>query len=322
MRTLTIGKLRGLQRCSTAGQSVAVLALDHRNNLRKALSPTSPETVTAVEMSAFKQELVSQVAPEASAVLLDPEVGAAQCIRAAAVPSGTGLIVAVEATGYAGSAAERESRILEGWSVEKARRAGADAVKLLVYYHPDSPAAGGIVDLVAQVAEECSRHDVLFMLEPLSYSVDPESRKVTGKERRRVVIETARNLTIEGVDVLKAEFPLDISAEPAEESWAEACAELSGICPVPWVLLSAGVTYETYLRQVVVACEAGCSGVAAGRAVWAEAVGLDSGVRREFLETVACRRMGRLRSACDALARPVTEFFVPEAVSETWYLGK
>ncbi len=321
MRTLTIGKLRGLQRCSTDRQAVAVLALDHRNNLRKALRPTSPETVTPVEMSVFKQELVSRLAPGASAVLLDPEVGVAQCVRSGSVPSRTGLVVAVEATGYTGPASARESRILEGWSVEKARRAGADAVKLLVYYHPESPAADGIVNLVTQVAEECKRHDVLLMLEPLSYSIDPDSRKVTGEERRRVVIETARNLAIDGVDVLKAEFPADISWQPEEAAWADACRELSEASPVPWVLLSAGVGYETYLRQVVVACESGCSGVAAGRAVWAEAVGLDPGARQEFLATVACRRMKRLRSACNALARPVADFFVPEAVSETWYLG-
>ena len=319
MRTLTIGKLRGLQRCSTSRQTVAVLALDHRNNLRKALRPASPERVTAAEMSEFKQELVAHLAPGASAVLLDPEVGLAQCVSAATVPSATGLVVAVEATGYTGPSNARESRILEGWSVGKARQAGADAVKLLVYYHPDSPTAEQISELVSEVADECRLHDLLLMLEPLSYSLDPSSRKITGPERRRVVIETARRLTLEGVDILKAEFPADIAHNGDESFWAEACTELSAVSPVPWVLLSAGVTYETYLRQVVVACESGCSGVAAGRAVWAEAVGLEGEDRRRYLASVALQRMSRLTSACNALGRSVNEFFTPEPVSENWY---
>ena len=321
MRTLTVGKLRGLQRCTSGRQPVvAVLALDHRNNLRKVLRPGKPDSVTHLEMSEFKRDLVSHLAPAASAVLLDPEVGMAQCVSTASLPGVTGLVVAVEATGYTGDPNARQSRILEGWSIEKARRSGADAVKLLIYYHPDSSTAGLIEELVAQVAGECRRQDVLLMLEPLSYPLSPGARKVVGKERRRVVIETARRLTIEGVDLLKAEFPADITEFTTESYWAEACLELSETCPVPWVLLSAGVSYETYLRQVVVACQSGCSGVAAGRAVWAEAAELEADARRRFLDSVAGERMQRLTSACEALGKPVNRFFTSEPVDETWYL--
>lgn len=49
----------------------------------------------------------------------------------AAITPRTGLVVAVEATGYSGSSANRTSRLLEGWSVGKAARLGADGVKLL-----------------------------------------------------------------------------------------------------------------------------------------------------------------------------------------------
>ena len=46
----------------------------------------------------------------------------------------------------------RESRLLPGWSVQKAKSIGADAVKLLVYYHPESPHARAIEELVETVA--------------------------------------------------------------------------------------------------------------------------------------------------------------------------
>jgi tagatose-1,6-bisphosphate aldolase len=156
------------------------------------------------------------------------------------------------------------------------------------------------------------------MLEPLSYSPDPSRKKLSPAERRWVVVETARRLVVPGVDILKAEFPLDIAAEPDEARWAEACAELTAASAAPWVLLSASVDYETYLRQVTVACQAGASGVAVGRAVWKEAVGLTGEARSAFLRGPARERMVRITALCDALARPWSDIFTAPEVDATW----
>ncbi len=316
---LSIGKLRGLQQCSSAEKTFAVLALDHRNNLRNAMNPQAPGQVTDTAMTAFKQAVVTAVAPQATAVLLDPEVGGSQCIASGALPGQVGLIMASEATGYTGNPGARRSRILPGWSIAKVRRMGASAVKLLVYYHPDSPTAGELETFVRQVAIECREHDLPLFLEPLSYSLDPEVKKLAPDERRRVVIETARRLVVPGVDILKAEFPLDIAAEPDERGWAEACVELSEACPVPWILLSASVPYETFLRQVSVACQAGASGVAVGRAVWQEAPLLRGAELNAFLRDVANARMARVNALCRELGRPWSDFYSTSTPDSHWY---
>ena len=87
-------------------------------------------------------------------------------------------------------------------------------------------------------------------------------QKLSSAEKRYVVVETARRLVIDGVDVLKAEFPLEAGrgAKADERDWGAACTELSQASTVPWILLSAGVSYETYLRQVTVWPWAGQSG--------------------------------------------------------------
>lgn len=316
---LTIGKLRGLQQCATAQNVIAVLALDHRQGLRKALRPDAPDTVTDTEMSAFKQQLTAALAPAASAMLLDPEVGAAQCIASGALPGHIGLVAAVEATGYTGDASARESRILSGWSVAKAKRMGASAIKLLVYYHPDSPTAVDIEALNRQVAADCAQEDMLYFLEPLSYSLDASRTKLLSDEKRYVVVETARRLVVPGVDVLKAEFPLDVAETPDETIWAEACAELSNASVAPWVLLSAAVNYDTYLRQVTLACRNGASGVAVGRAVWKEAVELTGPDRADFLQGLGHRRMARVTALCNALARPWTDFYTSQDINGGWH---
>src|SRR6266508_2828713 len=312
MKPISIGKLRGLQQISSKRGTITALALDHRQNLRKA----NPAFVNDEELSRFKLDVASTLASAATAVLLDPELSAAQAIAQHAIPKDIGLVIAVESTGYTGDATARHAQIIPGWSVEKAKRVGASAVKLLVYYHPDSSTAKEIESFVEQVANDCAKHDLLLMLEPLSYSLD-ENKKLTSEQKRYVVIETAKRLTPLNVDILKAEFPLDMT-ETDQNTWKEACEEVSFASSVPWILLSAAVDYETYLHQVTVACNAGASGIAVGRAVWQAAVYMTGLERRLFLNETAHPRLARLTSLCHALAKPYTDFYTAEAPFD-WY---
>ena len=312
MKPISIGKLRGLQQISSPRGTFTCLALDHRQNLRKA----NPAFVDDAELSRFKLDVTSALASRATAVLLDPEVSAAQAIAEHAIPNDVGLVVAVESTGYTGDATARHAQIIPGWNVEKAKRMGASAIKLLVYYHPDSPTARETEDFTAQVAEDCRKHDLTLMLEPLSYSLD-ENKKLSSEEKRYVVVETARRLTPLGADILKAEFPLDVT-EMDESKWLDACKEISSASIAPWILLSAAVDYETFVRQVTVACNAGASGIAVGRAVWKEAVTMEREERQVFLRNVAAERLTRLTFLCATLAKPFTDFYNIE-VPFDWY---
>ena len=304
MKLTSIGKLRGLQQISSNRGTFTALALDHRQNLRKA----NPAFVNDEELSRFKVDVTSVLAKQATAVLLDPEVSAAQAIAQRAIPQNVGLVVAVESTGYTGDATARQAQIIPGWSVEKAKRMGVSAIKLLVYYHPDSEAAAEIEDFTAMIAEDCRKHDLVLMLEPLSYSLD-ENKKLSSDEKRYVVVETAKRLTPLNVDILKAEFPLDVN-DMDESKWLEACKEISSASATPWILLSAAVDYETFLQQVTVACNAGASGVAV--------VTMDGDERMKFLSTIAKQRLSRLTSLCYALARPYTDFYTADAPFD-WY---
>ncbi len=140
---LLLGTRRGLEATSSARGTFTVLALDHRQNLRKELHPEAPESTTLEEMVAFKRTVVRALAAEATGTLLDPEVGAAQCIADGSLSGHDGLLVALEATGYDGPANARVSRLLPGWDAAKAKRLGASAAKLLIYYHPDAAERGG-----------------------------------------------------------------------------------------------------------------------------------------------------------------------------------
>ena len=296
------GTRRGLDACASPRGTFAVLALDHRQNLRRELRPNDPGAATYAEMVEFKRAVVRALAGTATGTLLDPEIGAAQCIADGSLPGRAGLIVAIEATGYEGPATARVSRVLPGWSVEQAKRMGASAAKLLVYYHPDAANATAQERLVANVARACRAADLALFVEPLGY--DPiTGGRLAGEARRSCVVATARRLMALGGDVLKAEFPYDPSVID-EGAWADACAELDAASPAPWVLLSGGVDDATFERQVAAACRAGASGVLVGRSVWAPAATLPPGGRDGWLATEGRARLARLAAVVDDLGVP------------------
>jgi len=321
MNSLSIGKARRLQNCATPDGKLVMFALDHRGNLQRALNPANPAAIGYDEMTTFKREVSRIISPAASGILLDPQFGAAQAVAAGALAPGCGLLVAVEKTGYTGDPAARESQILPSWSVEKIARMGADGVKLLIYYHPEAPNVAEQEALVAEVGEQCRQFDMPFFLEPLSFPLDPALKKLASAEKRVVVTETARRLTPLGVDVLKAEFPINIADEQDETVWGEACAELDEASVCPWIILSAGVSFEEFERQTAVACENRASGVLVGRAVWAEASELDGEARSEFLRTTATVRMQRLTEVIEKLGRSWTTFYpdLAQSVGARWY---
>jgi tagatose-1,6-bisphosphate aldolase len=322
-RSYALGTRRGIAACASERGTFAVLALDHRQNLRHELRPADPAAVTYAEMVDFKRAVVRALAPVATGTLLDPEIGAAQCIADGSLPASAGLLVAIEATGYEGPPTARVSRVLDGWSVDKAKRMGASAAKLLVYYHPDASNATDQEALVAAVSADCRAADLALFIEPLSFSL-VDGERLTGEARRRVVVETARRLTPIGGDVLKAEFPYDPSvADPAR--WREACEELEAASVLPWVLLSGGVDDATFEAQVETACAAGASGVVAGRSVWAEAARLDASARDAFLRTTGRERLRRLADLVETAGRPwhdrpgrLTQAPMP---GDGWYRG-
>jgi len=313
----TIGKYRHLLQNSTPGGHFVILAIDHRGNLRSALDRSAPQPITDQAFSAFKQQVIQHLVPRCSAVLVDPAYGLGPGIASGIVPGSVGLLSPLELTNYDVTPDQREPALIPGWSVGQIKRMGGTGVKMLLFYHPEDRRAPARRDVVARVVDECAACDLPFFLEPLVYSPDP-ARPLPSAEKRRLVIETARTFSQMGIDVLKTEFPLDVKQDPDEAMWRSALEELNAACRVPWALLSAGVDYAVFERQVALACECGASGVIVGRAVWAEAVTLQGDAREEFLRTTGRARMDRLASLC-AQATPWRERVSPPDVPLDWY---
>ena len=320
--TLSIGKARALQQCATASSVFTILAADHRDAMRVMIDAARPQDVSSQTLTDIKLDVVRSLSDLSSAVLLDPLYSAAQSIACGALAGNSGLLVALEDQGYLGDPYNRKTTSLSDWGVEKARRLGATGVKVLLFYHPDSEAADKQDQYVESIVVDCQRYELPLFLEPISYPLKPEVKKTSlefAGERRRVVIESVRRLGALGTDVLKVEFPLDAIHHPDPALWADACAELNDASPVPWVLLSAGETFEIFCQQLTIACQAGCSGFAVGRSVWNEATTLPPEERLRFLSTTARERFQRLAEIAQTHAHTWQDRYKLPTPGETWY---
>jgi tagatose 1,6-diphosphate aldolase len=305
---LSIGKIRGLQQIAGPDGVFTMCAMDHRGSLEHAIcAPDRPEDCPR-DMTSFKLELCEILAPHASAVLLDPIYGVAQAIARNLIPKTCGVLVSLEETGYTGDAQNRQTRLLEGWGVAELKRMGASAAKMLVYYRPElAETSRKQLALVEAVALECQKFDIPFLVEPVAYPIRTEvgDAAAFATTKTKVVIQTARAMTSLPIDVLKAEFPADLSYELDEKALIRACSELDAASAVPWVILSAGTSFEPFLKEVEIACKCGASGFLAGRAVWQEAVGMtDPADRCRFLKTTATDRLKSLSEIASKLAVP------------------
>jgi tagatose 1,6-diphosphate aldolase len=329
MQELSVGKLIGLQKLSRDG-FFTITAMDHRGSLKKMLNPKDPEAVRAEDIIRFKLGVSKFLAPESTGILLDPEYGIEPAARALVIPPHVGLIVSLEESGYSGPSHARKSSILEGWSVGKIKRLGVQAVKMLVYFNPEShETRDSQMELVKRVGEECRELDIPFICEPMSYALQGEKKEGDAnfaKKKALMVIETARLLTPLGIDVLKAEFPDEMQFEKDRSTMLHHCRGITEASRSPWILLSAGASFEEFKEMVAIACEAGASGFLAGRAVWQDA--LKQGSMDRIIAYLGDQGVKNLRTLNDIVrrkARPWWDFYggrkaIEEStVGEGWF---
>lgn len=322
-RTLSPGIIRGLQCCSNASGLFNILAIDHRDTIRAVINRDSPELVSASQITDIKLAIVRNIAPHATAVMLDPIYSAAQAISSGVLPGGVGFLSAVEEQGYLGNPLERQTTLLSGWSVAKAKRLGASGIKLLIFYHPHAGEAARLQEQLAQsIATECDRAEIPLFLEPMFYSRDPHTKVDSerfAKERPSLVIETARRLSAANPHILKVPFPCDSNYDSDKTSWTKACAALNDACNVPWALLSGGDSYDIFRMQLEIACKNGCAGFMAGRALWREAVLLEGAKRDSFLQNTVLQRFRGLADITSQFGRNWMSRYDMPAIDDAWY---
>ena len=194
---LTPGKLAGMKAVSNERGVIAAAAMDQRGSLQKALAKEKGGDVGDAMIEEFKALVTEVLTPHASAILLDPEWGLARRKRARRI---AGLLLAYEKTGYDATRPGRLPDLLDDWSVRRLKEAGADCIKILLYYTPFDPQ-----DInnqkhawVERIGDECRANDIPFFLEFVGYEEGIDEKGLDSPRRSPTIVTAEHGGVLEG----------------------------------------------------------------------------------------------------------------------------
>jgi tagatose 1,6-diphosphate aldolase len=334
---ITPGKLAGMKAVADDRGVIAAAAMDQRGSLKKSLAKEKGSDISDAMMEEFKGLVTEVLTQHASAILLDPEWGITPSKRRA---KGSGLLLAYEKTGYDAQTPGRLPDLLDVWSVKRLKDAGADCIKILLYYTPRDPKS--INDhkhaWVERIGDECRANDIPFFLELIGYEdgIDEKSLEYA-KRKPAIVTESMVEFSKDqyGVDVLKLEVPINMKfvqgakcnttgehAYTPDEA-KKLFLESSKAAGRPFIYLSAGVSNDEFTETLALAGQSGVrfSGVLCGRATWKDGIsvyGKQGGAAfRQWLET---KGVENIKNVNEAL-KPATPWFSFYGASSADALG-
>lgn len=315
----TPGKLAGLKAVSNANGVIAAAAMDQRGSLQKSLANARGASSDAHDLQEFKNLVTSVLTRHASAILLDPEYG----LAATKQRNEAGLLLAYEKTGYDSATPGRLPDLLDVWSVQRLKEAGADCVKVLLYYTPFE--ASSINDLkhafIERIGDECRANDIPFFLEFVGYDAHGGGEKSIEYARKKPSIVSGSMAEFGkeryGIDVLKVEVPIEMNFVEGTRSFcgeraytrAEALQhfrDAESMTHKPFIYLSAGVTNPVFVETLGLVAESGTkfNGVLCGRATWQDGVPIFAKEGPEafldWLNTTGVENIGNVNKALEA----------------------
>jgi len=300
------GRRRRLLRLAGPRGIIAGIAIDHRDSMRAMLERRGLAGLSVDDLRQLKLRLARTLAPGATAIMLDEELGGL-ALETGAVPATVGLIMPLEAQGYELDGDEPMTSLMADFSPAVALRYGADACKLLVPYRPDVDVqAGRQDDLVRSTARVCHELGLPLVVEPLVFRRSTESSDRYGAAYPGLVVDAVARLRPLGADLLKLPFPLPDLADADEQSALAACRAVDEACAgTPWVLLGANAPTESFIEQVRLAGTGGASGFLAGRGIWGLALDADPEETERAAERIARPALARCREEAERHARPL-----------------
>jgi tagatose 1,6-diphosphate aldolase len=330
----TPGKLAGMKAVSDGRGVIAAAAMDQRGSLQKALAKEKGGDVDGKALEEFKVLVTEVLTRHASAILLDPEFGIPASKRRA---GDAGLLMAYEKTGYDKTGPGRLPDLLDEWSVKRLREAGADCIKILLYYTPEDPKHVNDIKhaWVERIGDECRANDIPFFLEFVGYEEGADEKGLEfAKKKPQIVAGSMAEFTKDryGVDVMKVEMPINMKfvegtkAFGGQKAYSKQEAldhfrRTAEVATKPFIYLSAGVSNAEFTESLDLAAEAGTrySGVLCGRATWKDGIPVygKQGAKafRDWLESEGVKNIENVNARLKP-AHPWFEFYGAKSADE------
>jgi tagatose 1,6-diphosphate aldolase len=298
---LSAGKLWGMRRMADASGLFKMTAVDQRPPIKNPIrEKRGTKEAPYEDVAGFKLMLVEELQAESSAMLLDPHFALPKGLSI--LSPAKGMIVTLEDSIFEEVPGGRLSSEIDHWSVEKIKRVGGDAVKVLAWYRPDASPSVRLKqkDFAKRIGEACTKYDIPYLFELLVYPLAGEANQTKdyiemAAKHSDHVLESVRAFSGPefGIDVFKLESPVPAKDVPGKDGSnakkvQKLFDEMGKLAGRPWVMLSAGAGMVEFRRVLEHAYAAGASGYLAGRAIWLKPFqhfpdwdGIRAGLRQE-----------------------------------------
>ena len=280
MTTENLGKLIHLKKLCTDAAHFQMLAVDQRPPIFNIISKAKGREHQYEEVVECKELITSSLSKYVTAILMDPNFSLSNLLQ---YNNSKGLVITLEDHSFKETKRGRFSENIQNWSVEKIKRVGGDAVKVLAWYRPDAETESieHQKQYVKRIGEQCEKYGIPFLLELLVYPFqDDENHTLEYQEQKlkksQHVIDSVKEFAkdVYKVDIFKLESPVDSSeleneiTNETEQAFRDLAAATNN---KPWVVLSSGMDKKSFYKCLELAYKNGASGYLAGRTIWLDA---------------------------------------------------
>jgi tagatose 1,6-diphosphate aldolase len=250
-----------LKKIQDSNGKYTMLALDQRGSFVRAYSKTLGKKATKKQVTEAKKRIIQAIGEYPSGILIDP----IYCLSLAKIVP-KGLMFCVEKSGYVEHPQGRKTQLQPKWGVKQALKKGALAIKINILYNPEASKAVREHQhkIAEKIGKQCKKADVPYLLEFVVYPLDASFKKKLPDLVYRSAKEFAKKKY--NADILKIQYPGNVAT----------CKKITMNIKKPWILLTAGIPFNEFKKNLAIAKKGGCSGFLAGRAVWQEVLKIKS----------------------------------------------
>jgi len=280
MKSHQVGKYVHIRKLCNNNNHLEMLAIDQRPPIFNIIK-SKKKTYSFDDVVEIKKQISLNLSQHSSAILMDPVYSIPNLITTS---KSNGLIITLEDHAFIEKGRGRYSKNIKNWTVEKIKKIGGDAVKVLAWYRQDAEKKSiqHQKKYIETIGKQCLKFDIPFLLELLVYPFQNEvgySKDYTEQKHKNQnhVIKSVKEFSKQkyNVDIFKLESPVDSSKlenDKFSKSTTEAFKKLSKATNnIPWVMLSSGMSKKSFLNCLKLAYKNGASGYLAGRTIWLDA---------------------------------------------------
>ena len=280
MKSLTTGKYIHIKKLCNDNHHLQMLAIDQRPPIFNLIK-SKKKKYKFKDVVDFKKQISLSLSQYSTAVLMDPVYSIPNLITTSKC---SGLIITLEDHAFTEKGEGRYSKNIKNWTVEKIKKIGGDAVKVLAWYRPDADqkSVNHQKKYIETIGKQCEKYDIPFLLELLVY---PFKNEIGYSKDYKEQLDKNQNHIIDSVkEFSKAKYKVDIFKleSPVDSKYLEnskftkvtenAFKQLSKATKnIPWVMLSSGMSKKSFFNCLKLAYKNGASGYLAGRTIWLDA---------------------------------------------------